>query len=350
MSRFAPHGPDEASDAVLALLVEELTDRLQAGEAVDLEAYIGRHPERADQLRRLLPALEMLAVAGSSAHGREPSREPAAEGPGLVRGVLGDFLILREVGRGGMGVVYEAEQVSLGRRVALKVLPLHACGDGKALERFRREARAAAKLHHTNIVPVHEIGQDGDVCFYAMQFIQGRSLDQIIEELRRLRAQAPPGDGPPLAESAPAPGADSSRPAVDRLAQSLLTGRFQGDGAPVTPALPSGAAAPLTSRTEGYAPAPAVADTTSTLASDPTSSAVVPRQTDLSCVRTNRHHYFQSVARIGFQAAHALAHAHARQIIHRDVKPSNLLLDTAGVVWAIPRMTSKTFHTMSSVA
>ena len=83
-----------------------------------------------------------------------------------------------------MGVVYEAEQVSLGRRVALKVLPGHVAGDRKALERFRREAKAAARLHHTNIVPVFEVGQDGDVAFYAMQFIQGQGLDQVIDELR----------------------------------------------------------------------------------------------------------------------------------------------------------------------
>ena len=89
-----------------------------------------------------------------------------------------------------MGVVYEAEQVSLGRRVALKVLPRHAAADRMTLERFRREARAAARLHHTNIVPVFEVGQDGDIRFYAMQFIQGQSLDAVIAELRHLRIQS----------------------------------------------------------------------------------------------------------------------------------------------------------------
>ena len=88
-----------------------------------------------------------------------------------------------------MGVVYEAEQISLGRRVALKVLPGTWPSDRKALERFRREAKAAARLHHTNIVPVFEVGQDGEVAFYAMQFIQGQGLDQVIDELRRLRGR-----------------------------------------------------------------------------------------------------------------------------------------------------------------
>src|SRR6185437_10068197 len=99
---------------------------------------------------------------------------------------LGDYRILREIGRGGMGVVYEAEQVSLGRRVALKVLPRHVARDATALERFRREARAAARLHHTNIVPIFEVGREGDLAFYAMQFIPGQGLDHVIGELARL--------------------------------------------------------------------------------------------------------------------------------------------------------------------
>ena len=112
---------------------------------------------------------------------------------------IGDYRILREIGRGGMGVVYEAEQISLGRRVALKVLPRQVSGDRMIQERFRREARAAARLHHTNIVPVFEVGQDGDVRFYAMQFIQGLGLDAVIDELRRLlnraRSQSRVGSG-----------------------------------------------------------------------------------------------------------------------------------------------------------
>ena len=86
-----------------------------------------------------------------------------------------------------MGVVYEAEQVSLGRRVALKVLPRQVSSDLKMLARFRREARSAAQLHHTNIVPVFEVGKDGEVSYYAMQFIQGQGLDTVIDELRRLK-------------------------------------------------------------------------------------------------------------------------------------------------------------------
>ena len=113
--------------------------------------------------------------------------------PGL--GVLGDFHIIREVGRGGMGVVYEAEQLSLRRRVALKVLPFAAAADPRQLQRFKSEAQATALLHHTNIVPVHAVGAERGVHYYAMQFIDGRTLADVISELRDSRADAEEGDG-----------------------------------------------------------------------------------------------------------------------------------------------------------
>ncbi len=165
-------------------LAEEFAERYRRGERPSLEEYVDRLPEMADEIREMFPALvEVEQVEGDAARCR-----PSAAPPAISRlRQVGDFRIVREVGRGGMGVVYEAEQMSLGRRVALKILPGHVAGDRKALERFRREAKAAARLHHTNIVPVFEVGSDGDVAFYAMQFIQGQGLDQVIDELRRLR-------------------------------------------------------------------------------------------------------------------------------------------------------------------
>jgi serine/threonine protein kinase len=200
---------------------------------------------------------------------------------------VGDYRILREVGRGGMGVVYEAEQVSLGRRVALKVLAAPPGKDGRALERFRLEAKAAARLHHTNIVPVFEVGQDGDVCFYAMQFIPGQGLDLVLDELRALRSGG-----------APAP--------AGAVAQSMLSGHFT---------LASGAEGP---------PPPA---------GTPPSSAVLPGQTELTSAESDRRHYFRAVAQIGLQVALGLGYAHQRGVVHRDIKPSNLLLDLSGVAW-----------------
>src|SRR5262249_58108202 len=123
---------------------------------------------------------------------------PAAgdAGPGL--GTLGDFHLLGEVGRGGMGIVYEARQVSLHRRVALKVLPFAAVTDPKQLQRFQVEAQAAAQLHHTNIVPVFAVGCERGVHYYAMQFIEGETLAHVIDELRRLYSPRP--EAPSLAK------------------------------------------------------------------------------------------------------------------------------------------------------
>src|SRR5262249_37243512 len=132
LSAALPSSADPAFD----LLVDELIARLQAGETPDWPALAREHPEYVSRLRSMTQALDALgdlSRAGESAlSGVSPL--PADD---LVPGVLGDFRILREVGRGGMGVVYEAEQVSLNRRVALKVLPLAATMDLRQLERFR---------------------------------------------------------------------------------------------------------------------------------------------------------------------------------------------------------------------
>ena len=98
--------------------------------------------------------------------------------------MLGDFEIIREIGRGGMGIAYEARQRSLNRRVALKVLSSGLGLTTKAVMRFRREAEAAAKLHHTNIVPIYATGEEHGIHFYAMELIDGPSLDQVIRHMR----------------------------------------------------------------------------------------------------------------------------------------------------------------------
>src|SRR5271165_4002373 len=170
---------------LLDRLAQEFADRFRRGERPALKEYTDRYPELADDIRELFPALVRVEQIEGIRQGEAESGDFRSAHPSLRQ--VGDYRILREVGRGGMGVVYEAEQISLGRRVALKVLPRQVSSDRMIQERFRREARAAARLHHTNIVPVYEVGQDGDVRFYAMQFIQGQGLDAVITELRRLR-------------------------------------------------------------------------------------------------------------------------------------------------------------------
>src|SRR5262249_52142811 len=125
----------------------------------------------------------------------------------------GEFQNPRGGGRGGLGVVYEAEQVSLGRRVALKVLVGGKSGHG--LERFKREARAAARLHHTNIVPVFGVGDHEGLPYYVMQFIQGLGLDEVLDEVKRLQALSG-APVPPSAVSARPARKDVSAAAVAR--------------------------------------------------------------------------------------------------------------------------------------
>jgi serine/threonine protein kinase/Flp pilus assembly protein TadD len=256
----------------LAELIEELSARMEAGEPIELQALLDAHPEHAAELRHLYPALQLLANFSRSGEANLPVDVP--ESMPALGGPLGDFRILREVGRGGMGVVYEAEQISLRRRVALKVLPFAATMDARQLQRFHNEAQAAACLHHTNIVPVFSVGCERGVHFYAMQYIDGHPLSELIRQMRQHEKKAPT-----VAKGEP-----------------TVVDPTPADAAASTP-LPAAEITPLTA--EG---------------------------------RRGRD-YFRKVAELGVQAAEALDHAHQLGIVHRDIKPANLLLDGRGNVW-----------------
>jgi serine/threonine protein kinase/Tfp pilus assembly protein PilF len=277
----------------LDALAEEFTARHRAGEEPSLDEFIARRPDLADDIRDLFPGLVLMEGVRPE---RADSTGPFAPGPAPALKRLGDFRILREVGRGGMGVVYEAEQESLGRHVALKVLPAHALLDPQRLRRFQREAKAAARLHHTNIVPVYGVGEQDGLHYYVMQFIQGQGLDQVLDELKALRRKRQGTAAGPVKHT----GAESA-------ALSLLTGRFA-----------SGAA-----------------DEASPVADAPGSPAAeAPGKAPESSGRSDTGRaYWGSVARIGIQTAQALAYAAGQGTLHRDVKPSNLLLDAHGNLW-----------------
>jgi WD40 repeat protein len=305
-------------------LAEEFLDRKRRGERPTLREYVERHPELADEIRDLFPALLMMEDLGESSGGT--TGPPAADecvAPGARLDRLGDYRILREIGRGGMGVVYEAEQESLGRRVALKVLSAGSLLDPKQVRRFEREARAAARLHHTNIVPVFGVGcQDGHH-YFVMQFIAGLGLDVVLEDLRRLRrakAEAGPAAGPAPA-AVPAAG-----PTAAEVARSLLTGQFAGDGP-----IPLGETVTDSGAGEdGAAPPPLAA--AARPAADPSSPAL-PGSSELSASSDPDRRYYCSIALIGIQVAEALEYANRQCVLHRDIKPSNLLLDSRGNVW-----------------
>jgi eukaryotic-like serine/threonine-protein kinase len=310
--------------ALLNHLAEEFAERFRLGERPSLQEYIDRHPELADDIREFFPAVAAMEKVKDD---RQAPVEQAASLtlPPLER--LGDFRIIREIGHGGMGVVYEAEQVSLGRHVALKVLLQKRLVNAQMKQRFEREAKAAARLHHTNIVPVFGVGEHEGLPYYVMQFIPGLGLDEVLKELKKLqpvgqvsnlpRGQRQVGNLPHKDITA----ADAAR--------SLLTGEFvpaddlnrTADQTAASPT-PAPAAAPTPT------PGPDRPSETAALSS---SSVVLPGATRATGQKPFT--YWQSVAHIGVQVADALEYAHRQGILHRDIKPANLLLDMGGTVW-----------------
>ena len=168
------------SDVILAELVDRFIDRFHAGEWVDARAFAAEHPKHAAQLLEILPAAATMATL----RGSLLRSEPLSAHFRLDSDAIGGYRILREIGRGGMGVVYEAMQVATGQKVALKVLPISSAMDPRQIERFRIEGQAAATLDHPHIVPVFEIGCEKGIHFYAMRFVEGSSLAALVHAAR----------------------------------------------------------------------------------------------------------------------------------------------------------------------
>jgi serine/threonine protein kinase/TPR repeat protein len=304
-------------------LAESFVARFRSGERPSIDEYARKYPELADELRELLPALVMLEQHGSP----EDTGGLGGAAPRPAPRELGDFTIVREIGRGGMGVVYEAVQQSLGRHVALKVLSSPGLLNPVHLERFRLEARSAGRLHHSHIVPVFGVGEDQGLHYYAMQFIAGQSLDQVIEALRKLRPDHGVDKTAPLAKD----------DFTESLTNGLLTGHFPGHEAA------AGSGVVVTAPGEpgsGVSDDGARSDGQSHFAPQAAQNRESPRPIDrsLSAHRefsssSSGRPFYDSVARVGLQVAEALAYAHAEGVLHRDIKPSNLLLDAKGNIW-----------------
>ena len=287
----------EEVESLVGRVADEFLKRQERGERPDVEQFTARYPQAAPILRKVLSALAFLEQSLGDVSG-------SAIGSGeAIAGTLGDFRIMREIGRGGMGIVYEAEQISLGRRVALKVLPFAAALDAKHLQRFKNEAQAAAHLQHTNIVPVHYVGCERGVHFYAMQYIEGQTLAAVIHDLRQQCGLQPVNNV-------------VSAGAANSLAGELISGRWA----------PGKQSSADSQRTGPYSPSPAGNSVPSTesraLSADTSPKAALSTEQGAKSPG-----FFRTVASLGIQAAEGLEHAHQLGIIHRDIKPANLLIE-----------------------
>lgn len=257
-------------------------------------------PDRKDSDQTITVLGKDVAADPAAAHLQKPNPEQphgassdSEQKNALAGRTLGAFALLEEVGRGGMGVVYKARHKALDRIVALKILPLAAQLDSNQLRRFRNESRAVAQLSHAHIVPLFDVGEEQDTHFYSMQFIEGVNLSRMIADTRKQVSGTPRrghSETPPAghAETVELKASDSGQPAGS-VPDNEETGiSFSAD--------------------------------------DFLSAAKLKR------MRWN-HRLPYNVARIGICVARALQCAHNEGIVHRDVKPSNLMLDPSGKVW-----------------
>lgn len=327
---------EESIDSQLDELAMEFVDRYRDGQRPTIGEYADLYPDLAEEIRDLFPTIAQMEGLKVQADEEDRQARGGHSNQGAISGELkltqlGDFRIIREIGRGGMGVVYEAEQTSLKRTVAVKVLPLLSLLKPELAQRFEREARTAAQLHHTNIVPVFGFGQFHGFHYYVMQLIEGIGLDELFGD----RSDTGSGDS----------GAGESNTSVQESQARQVAGIESNVSATshrstvtdsstvprvVAETLHEQRASPLepTDRSRrqpaeiteaGSTPLPASGDVT----------PLAERQNPLS----GKTLTVRDIADIGAQAAGAIAYAHDQGTLHRDIKPGNLLMDPSGQVW-----------------
>ena len=288
---FTPETSRDWGRDPLEFLLTEIAERRRNGEQPSVEQYVARHPELSERIRELFP---MVAAMEHWKTRKEATMLKDRMSQQLEVRRIGKCRVFRELGRGGMGIVYEAFHESLGCRVAVKLLPLRFFGASKFRQRFEREAELAAKLQHTNIVPVLQFGVHEGFCYYVMRYVEGVSLDWIIDRLQ----------------------ASNGIVYAEEIAQ-LRSGAVTGEPTVTTNANAGTAQPPAgSSRSVRDAEKPGYWPNMATFQH-----------------RSLRRSSWRKFARIGLHVANALRYAHRQATVHRDIKPANLLLDKNGRVW-----------------
>ncbi|MBD54039.1 MAG: hypothetical protein CMM05_03025, partial [Rhodopirellula sp.] len=269
--------PTKANHFDLDKIGEQFAEAIRGGAYPNIDMYLNMYPKNADEIRELLESISLIETFKQSKHAVS---DPSARHTTFTE--LDDYKIIREIGRGGMGIVFEAIHEPLSRKVAIKVLANNLLGESKHLIRFRREARAAAKLRHTNIVPVFGVGTSGEHHYYVMDYIDGMSLHQWLTSLDQDRSPA--------------------APTVDLYSANTFTG------------------VNTDANTGGTTDGEIEEDVLQQPGVDPSTVKDTPR-------------YQRWVANLGISAADALHYAHSQGVLHRDIKPANLLLDRNNTLW-----------------
>ena len=320
---------DDSSDSFeprVNELADEFAARIRRGERPTIDEYLAQNPELQSQIRKVFPALQTIELAlfesqDSDQPGQRGNENSAPDPVNTTEKIVrvGEYEIVDQIGRGGMGVVYLARHPQLKRNVALKILPQQLAVRPDMIDRFRREAQAVARLTHSNIIPIHEVGFEKAVAesgashelhFMTMQYIEGPSLDRVINYLRSnmVNSQSTRRDNDQ----------QTFRPAIaprHDQTSTRVAGTFQQDVQQARSTIKPGVQSDtnldeMRRNAESYAAPPFVSD-----------------------LMSSNHNRWRFVARIGIDAAEALAHAHQQDVLHRDIKPSNLILDLGGKTW-----------------
>ncbi|NQV23220.1 MAG: protein kinase, partial [Rhodopirellula sp.] len=375
---------DEPVEDRLDELAAEFVDRYRQGDRPTIAEYAHRYPDLAEEICNLFPTIAQMEGLKVQI---EQDQQPVAR-RGMISGHvplshLGDFRIIREIGRGGMGVVYEAEQMSLGRRVAIKALPLLSVSQPELVKRFQREARTAARLHHTNIVPVFGVGEADGFHYYVMQLIDGIGLDTMTGDSTDTASDSIASqlmtefDNTSASDEGPSTTSGSRHSTVDQ--KNNVADSSNADSGATANAIPVKSSdsiqkplpqndLPLDNSTslslpshmkidDGMRDSKTAAKSSGTSATIETSGHDTENPSSASKLIDGQAHAvpvhpevsgketasaisvkrdslrITEIVDVGIQAADALHYAHAQGTLHRDIKPGNLMLDGNGVVW-----------------